>query len=168
MNLRRLSRALRTVHPPSHSPSARLVPSRGVGGPTVLASSPKDRAGGAASPPGRYVFEMRDTRPRFRRGLCPAPPVAPNGPATALQRARPTLRRLLLARLSRTAAFESRGRPPPAPVTTPAAAALPRLVMDVARSVTSLAGVTRGPHTVCPGPPPGHSFHRQVISPGRN
>ncbi len=89
------------------------------------------------------------------------------GTTRSTQRARhclaacsPDRGRLLLARHSRTTAFETRGRPSLAPVTTPAAAALPRLVMNVPQSVTLLAGVTLRPHTVCLGLPPEHSFYR--------
>jgi hypothetical protein len=74
-------------------------------------------------------------------------------PATALQHARPTgvgsyLRDTPGLRLLKHEVDQN-----PAPVTTPAAAGLPRLVMDVPRSVPSLAGVTpRAPHRMSRAP----------------
>jgi len=45
-----------------------------------------------------------------------------------------------------------------APGTTPAAAVLPKLVLHIAPTVTSLEGVTPRAIVVCPWLPPGHSF----------
>jgi hypothetical protein len=126
---------------------------------------------GATSPGRRYSLARGfgpwgQHRPHRRSvlemGQNPSPLSSWSVPGTtrSTQRARhclaarpPDSRRLLLAGHSRTAAFEARGRPDPAPVTTPAAAALPRLVMDVPQSVTLLAGVTpRAAHRMSRAP----------------
>lgn len=110
---------------------------------------------GASCPRERPAFEMGQTRPRFRRGfLCPAPPVgtptSPPLPCSTLARPRsaPTRGTLPVVRHLKHEVDQDL-----APVTTPAAADLPRLVMDVPRSVPSLAGVTpRAPHRMSRAP----------------
>ncbi len=108
----------------------------------------------ASCPHERPAFEMGQTRPRFRRGFrARHHPWARRRARHCLAARSPDRSRLLLAGHSRSAAFEARGRPLLAPVTTPAAAGLPGLVMDVPRSVPSLAGVTpRAPHRMSRAP----------------
>ena len=151
-------------------PSARTLP----GSPRDLPTQSRSRAASRLPWPARH-----------RDGLNPSPlsssSIVPgttrqhtNGLATALPR-RPPHRfgGLLLAALSHATGFQAPGRPRQAPVTTPAPAALPGLVMVVHRSFTSLGGVTPRVFVVCPRLPPGHSLHATVfddgvISAGRN
>ena len=149
-----------TAFPPSIRRRASPLPPRSSPARPPLLPRQRIRPRGQHRPHRRNEFEMRNTRPRFRRGSCPAPPVSTQRARHCLAACSPDFRRLLLARHSRTTAFETRGRPSLAPVTTPAAAALPRLVMNVPQSVTLLAGVTLRTHTVCLGLPPEHSFYR--------
>ena len=85
-------------------------------------------------------------------------PSAPNEPATALQRTRPTRVGSYLRDTPELRHLKHEVDQDLAPVTTPAAAALPRLVMNVPQSVTLLVGITLRAHIVCLRLPPEHSF----------
>ena len=74
-------------------------------------------------------------------------------PATALQHARPTFVGSYLRDTPGLQHLKHEVDQALAPVTTPAAADLPRLEMDVPQSVPSLAGVTpRAPHRMSRAP----------------
>lgn len=93
------------------------------------------------------------TRTRRTRRDCLA--TTSPGPIPSLPR---KASRLLLRPHSRSTAFESRGRLSPRTGYQPAAADLPRLVMDFSRPVTSLGGVTRLTSRRVSGLPPEHSL----------
>ena len=84
-------------------------------------------------------------------GFIPEPMETPSGRANDLARPahlpcvsiRPAAKPLLLGPHSHAAGFQTPGRPSQAPVTTPAPAALPVLVLSSTSAVTSLSGVTR-------------------------
>jgi hypothetical protein len=125
---------------------------------------PGKRTSPAASASSRRVLPS----PLSSLPVCPAPPVGtqtrPPLPCSALAGLPPSSTRGPLPDW----AFEPPGGPRLAPVTTPAATALPRLDVAFTRPLTSLAGTACGPTAVCLRLPPEHSFRLQeAISPGR-
>lgn len=112
------------------------------------------RNGGIMPPHATRLRDESNPSPLSSRPLCPAPPVST-----------PTSLPLPCSTLARLSSAPTCGTLPVmrhlkhevdhdlAPVTTPAAADLPRLVMHVPRSVPSLAGVTpRAPHRMSRAP----------------
>ena len=152
------------MHGPSavDSLSSKAASSRKLSRSTAGTSSPKDSAEGAASPPPPIRLRDESNPSPLSSWFCARHhPSAPNEPATALQRARPTFVDSYLRDTPELRHLKHEVDQDLAPVTTPAAAALPRLVMNVPQSVTLLVGITLRAHIVCLRLPPEHSFFRR-------